>query len=211
MKRSHLFWSFIVFLVVSGVLFSWIVPLNPDDLSVWFQSLGWLAPILFVLILTFAIVVSQIPNIPIALAGGALFGVIEASVLLLISGVLGSSFCFFVGRYFRGFVLSKIGSDYSFLVSASSRKIGWIVFISRLFPFFPFDIISYASGLTSLKFHHFFVATLFGMIPMILVFAYTGEMLVQGAIWPYVGLALVLTLTIVVPPLFGKRLKKWLE
>src|SRR3989338_7189249 len=101
MKRSHLFWSFIVFLVVSGVLFSWIVPLNPDDLSVWFQSLGWLAPILFVLILTFAIVVSQIPNIPIALAGGALFGVIEASVLLLISGVLGSSICFFVGRYFR--------------------------------------------------------------------------------------------------------------
>src|SRR3989338_8191785 len=150
MSRSSLFWVFIVLLVLLGLLFSWLVPLHPDTLAVWFRSLGWFAPILFVLILTFAIVVSQIPNIPIAFAGGAIFGTVNASVLLLISGCIGSTICFFIGRYFQGFVLSKIGTDYSFIRSASSKKIAWIVFISRLFYFFPFDIISYVSGLTSM-------------------------------------------------------------
>ncbi len=140
--------GFVLLLGLLSVLFYQNVSLDPTVLSDQVSSYGVLAPIVFVLVLTFAIIVAQIPNIPVAFAGGALFGFQFASVLLLISGVIGSTACFYIGRYFRTFVLSKIGTEYSFLQTSSPKKLMWIILVLRLFPFFPFDIISYGAGLT---------------------------------------------------------------
>ncbi len=62
----------------------------------------------------------------------------------------------------------------------SDRTIFWVVLISRLFPFFQFDIISYGAGLTNISLKRFAIATFIGMIPMTFLFAYTGRSFIRG-------------------------------
>ncbi len=211
MKKSYKFWTFILILIILGAVLTRIIPLQPEEFQKWVLQKGAIAPIIFVTILSLSIIITQIPNIPVALAGGAIFGPVLGTILLLISGIIGSTICFIIGRYFKEYVLSKIGPEYEFLKTASSKKMAWIIFTTRLLPFLPFDIISYASGITSIKFRHYFIATLTGMIPMTIIFAKTGNMLTKGAIWPYIGTGIILILTIALPLLLGRKIKKMLE
>ena len=50
----------------------------------------------------------------------------------------------------------------------------FVVLMLRLIPLFPFDIISYGAGLTSIKYKDFLLATIIGTIPGILVFTNIG-------------------------------------
>ncbi len=47
--------------------------------------------------------------------------------------------------------------------------------IARLVPIVSFDIISYAAGLTPMRFRDFLGATLVGMAPATFLYAYLGE------------------------------------
>ena len=49
-----------------------------------------------------------------------------------------------------------------------------VVFLSRLLPFISFDLVSYAAGLTPLKWWRFAVATLAGIIPASFLLAHFG-------------------------------------
>ena len=49
-----------------------------------------------------------------------------------------------------------------------------VVFLSRLLPFISFDLVSYAAGLTPLKWWRFAVATMAGIIPASFLLAHFG-------------------------------------
>ena len=50
-----------------------------------------------------------------------------------------------------------------------------IVFVSRLVPFMSFDLMSYAAGLSAIKFWRFALATLLGLLPVSFALAYLGD------------------------------------
>ncbi len=50
-----------------------------------------------------------------------------------------------------------------------------LVFALRLIPFVSFDIISYAAGLTPLRFWRFALATLAGVTPIAFLLSHFGE------------------------------------
>lgn len=47
--------------------------------------------------------------------------------------------------------------------------------VCRLLPFVPFDPISYAAGLTSIRFRSFFIATGLGQLPATIVYSLGGQ------------------------------------
>jgi len=51
----------------------------------------------------------------------------------------------------------------------------FLVFILRLIPLFPFDVISYVAGFSGVKFKDFALATILGTIPGIFVFVNVGD------------------------------------
>ncbi len=55
----------------------------------------------------------------------------------------------------------------------------WGLFVSRLIPVIPYDIVSYAMGLTPLKFWRFSIATLVGVIPTSFFLAHVGGELAE--------------------------------
>ena len=57
------------------------------------------------------------------------------------------------------------------------------ILVCRLLPFVPFDPISYAAGLTSIRFRSFFIATGLGQLPATIVYSWAGSMLTGGTFW----------------------------
>ncbi len=72
------------------------------------------------------------------------------------------------------------------------------ILVCRLLPFVPFDPVSYAAGLTSIRFRHFMFATGVGQLPATIVYSWAGSLLTGGLFWLLSGLSILFALAIVV-------------
>nr|VUD29516.1 alkaline phosphatase [Raoultella sp. NCTC 9187] len=72
------------------------------------------------------------------------------------------------------------------------------VLVCRLLPFVPFDPISYAAGLTSIRFRQFSIATGIGQLPATIVYSWAGSLLTGGIFWLVTGLSILLALAVVI-------------
>jgi len=66
------------------------------------------------------------------------------------------------------------------------------IFVTRLIPIIPFDLISYITGVTSLSFKDYFIATLLGVFPRMLILALIGS--TAGAVLKWIGIGLEITI-----------------
>jgi uncharacterized membrane protein YdjX (TVP38/TMEM64 family) len=51
----------------------------------------------------------------------------------------------------------------------------YAVFVGRLVPGVAFDVISYAAGLTRMRFRNFLIATALGILPQTFLYSYLGR------------------------------------
>lgn len=146
--------------------------------ALWVDSLGFWGPAVFVLGYALA-VVAFVPGSLLTLAAGAIFGIVEGTVTVFIAATLGASAAFLVSRHLaRGAIERRLEGNAKF--SAIDRAIGEdgrkIVFLLRLSPAFPFNLLNYGLGLTRVRFADYFVASL-GMIPGTLLYVYYGKLI----------------------------------
>jgi uncharacterized membrane protein YdjX (TVP38/TMEM64 family) len=145
--------------------------------AAWVESLGVWGPVVFVAGYIVA-AVAFVPGSILTLAAGAIFGLSKGIVIVFIAAVLGSSAAFLVARYLaRPAIERRLAGNTRFAaidraVGAQGRK---IVFLLRLSPVFPFNLLNYALGLTKVRFLDFFVASA-GMLPGTLLYVYYGKL-----------------------------------
>jgi uncharacterized membrane protein YdjX (TVP38/TMEM64 family) len=72
------------------------------------------------------------------------------------------------------------------------------ILVCRLLPFVPFDPVSYAAGLTSIRFRHFFIATGIGQLPATIVYSWAGSLLTGGTFWFVTGLFILFALSVII-------------
>ncbi len=152
-----------------------------DDLRAWFDTLGAAGPVAVIALMVVAILVSPLPSAPIALAAGAVYGHVWGTLYVLVGSEIGALAAFAIARFFGFDLLHKwFGKQLNSGLAGSQNVLMFTVFASRLLPFISFDIVSYAAGLTALKFWRFAVATLAGIIPASFFLAHVGSELVAG-------------------------------
>ncbi len=152
-----------------------------DDLKQWFDGLGAAGPFAVIGMMIVAILVSPLPSAPIALAAGAMYGHIWGTLYVLVGSEIGALAAFAIARFLGFDLLHKwFGKQLSTGLAGSQNVLMLTVFASRLLPFISFDIVSYAAGLTTLKFWRFAIATLAGIIPASFFLAHVGSELVAG-------------------------------
>lgn len=144
----------------------------------WVGGLGPLGPIVFILGYAVA-VVGFVPGSVLTLASGAIFGLAEGTLYVFVAAVLGSTGAFLIARHAaRAAVERRIEGDARF--AAIDRAVGRegrkIVFLLRLSPIFPFNLLNYALGLTQVRLVDYVVASL-GMLPGTLLYVYTGKLI----------------------------------
>ena len=188
--------------------------------AAWVDSLGAWGPVAFIAGYAVA-VVAFAPGSILTLAAGALFGLVRGTVYVLIAATLGASLAFLVARYVaRPWVERRIAASPGFAaidraIAAQGRR---IVFLLRLSPAFPFNLLNYALGLTRVRFGDALVASI-GMLPGTLLYVYYGKLagdvaaLAGGAQvqkgWEYYAvLALGLVATIVVTAVVTRIARK---
>jgi len=141
----------------------------------WVEGLGALGPVVFMLGYAIA-VVAFIPASALTLAAGAIFGIVPGTLYTFVGASVGATAAFWVARnYARRAIEQRIEGDVRFAaidraVAAEGRK---IVFLLRLSPAFPFNLLNYALGLTQVRLMDYAVAC-FGMLPGTLLYVYLG-------------------------------------
>ena len=143
----------------------------------WVNGLGVWGPIVFILGYAVA-AVAFVPGSLLTLAAGAIFGLAQGVVYVFIAAVLGSSAAFLVSRYLaRRAIERRLANNPRFAaidraVGAQGRR---IVFLLRLSPVFPFNLLNYGLGLTKVSFADYVAASV-GMLPGTLLYVYYGKL-----------------------------------
>ncbi len=90
--------------------------------------------------------------------------------------IIGAVYAFYVGKYGGKPIINKlIGEKWINRVDSWVERNGMkAILFARIVPVIPFDLISYISGLTKLKFKHYFLATITGAFPRCLILAIIG-------------------------------------
>ena len=169
------------------------------DVKTYLLSFGMWAPVVSFLLMIFQSVVAPLPAFLITFANAGLFGWIPGAILSWSSAMAGAAICFFIAKYFGREVVEKLTSKTALnSVDGFFNRYGkYAILIARLLPFVSFDIVSYAAGLTSMKFWPFFWATGLGQLPATLIYSYVGGMLTGGAKTFVTGLLILFSLTVI--------------
>jgi uncharacterized membrane protein YdjX (TVP38/TMEM64 family) len=173
---------------------------DPDRLHAAVDSIGPFGPLAVIFGLAAAVVVSPIPSAPIAVAAGAAYGTVWGTLYVVLGAELGALMAFGLARYLGFDVVRRWPWAAQLLDGVTSQAaLAAIVFGSRLVPFLSFDAVSYAAGLTRLRWDLFALATLAGVVPVSLLLAWFGDSMVLVGAASSLWIALLLGAVTLVP------------
>jgi uncharacterized membrane protein YdjX (TVP38/TMEM64 family) len=157
-------------------------------------SYGLWAPVASCFLMVLQALVAPVPSFLITFANGLAFGVFWGWMLSLFGHVLAAAVCFWISRAL-GRVPVEVLVGRTGLQSADRWFARWglyAVFVGRLIPGVAFDVISYAAGLTRMRFRSFLIATALGIFPQTFLYSYLGRQAPE-----YVGLFMVTSALVV--------------
>jgi len=162
----------IVFGLLVGRLLSPWMPQFAD----WVKALGVWAPIAF--LGAYVIVcILMLPAFILIMVGGAVFGMVKGSALVMTGAIIGGTCALLLGRYVAREQVSKRVAKNATL-SVIDRVIGEdglkLVFLLRLSPVVPFVLTNYALGVTRVRLRDFVLGT-FGLTPIVITYAAFGS------------------------------------
>mgnify|MGYP000873541916 CR=1 FL=1 len=161
---------------------------------------GTYAMIVSACLMIFQSIIAPLPAFLITFANANLFGWWQGAILSWSSAMAGSALCFYIARILGRDITEKLTSKAGLgQIDEFFEKYGkHSIIIARLLPFISFDIVSYAAGLTSMKFWPFFIATGIGQLPATIIYSYVGGMLTGGAKLFVAALMILFALSVLV-------------
>ncbi|KAK9197365.1 hypothetical protein WN943_005501 [Citrus x changshan-huyou] len=160
------------------------------DFLIWIkQELGPWGPL--VLIIAYVpLTVLAIPASILTLGGGYLFGLPLGVIADSVGATIGATAAFLIGRtvssstpahFGRSFVISKLKNYPKFqAVAGAIQKSGFkarIIFLLRLVPLIPFNILNYLLSVTPVHTGKYMLASWLGMMPSTFSLVYVGTTL----------------------------------
>ncbi|WP_115870079.1 TVP38/TMEM64 family protein [Marinoscillum furvescens] len=161
---------------------------NEQLVNEWVSDLSFWGPVIIIagfIIQMFAFV---IPSWLLIVVSILTYGPWKGSALALCGVLVASSLAYAIGSWLSEYTLQKLlGQITEKKMKAYLERYGfWLIAIFRLAPFLSNDTISFAAGLSSMRFWRFISATALGITPLIGFVAYLGESterLKTGFLW----------------------------
>ena len=216
--------GFIALLVVALMAWAWLpdvrdfltqslaafTTLDQHALENFIRSWGPQAAVISFFLMILQAIIAPLPAFLITFANASLFGAFWGGVLSWTSAMAGAALCFFIARVLgRGAVERLTGKTVLKNMDAFFERYGkHTILVCRLLPFVPFDPVSYAAGLTSIRFRHFFIATGIGQLPATIVYSWAGSLLTGGTYWFVTGLFILFALSVVISVARGLYLER---
>jgi uncharacterized membrane protein YdjX (TVP38/TMEM64 family) len=113
-----------------------------------------------------------------SVVSGIVFGPVTGFLISLIASTLGGTVALFSTRYlFHDLVKRRFSVHIDVINKGIENEGAFYLFGLRMVPVIPFWLLNLLVGLTSMRVLAFFVATLGGMVPILLILVYTGSQL----------------------------------
>jgi len=141
-----------------------------------FESSPWSTAAVFFLVFMIGTSFSLPVTALLAVTGGIVFGTFTGFALSLLSSTLGATVALYSTRYlFHDLVSRRFAPQVEMVNKGIENEGAFFLFGLRMVPVFPFWALNLLMGLTSMRVPVFFLATLFGMVPVMLILSYTGN------------------------------------
>lgn len=164
---------------------------DADWLNAEMQRAGVWAPALFVF--CYALGVSLLlPATPLNLLAGAAFGPVVGTLLTSAGALIGAVANFALARSVgRRGAADRLTQKWP-TISGELRRGGvWYVFAMRLLPVIPYGVVSYAAGVSPIRFRDYFWSslpgTVLGILPFVLIGSSGVKVLQRGSVLPLVA------------------------
>ena len=174
--------------------------LNLGSVIAYLREFGIYAALVSFLLMILQSIIAPIPAFLITLSNAAIFGWAWGALLSWSSAMVGAALCFLIARILGRNVVEKLTSKKALETTDTffERYGKHTIIVCRLLPFISFDLISYAAGLTSIRFWSFWIATGIGQLPATLVYSYFGQNLSGGGKIIFITLVMMFSLSIVI-------------
>jgi uncharacterized membrane protein YdjX (TVP38/TMEM64 family) len=119
-----------------------------------------------------------VPGAVMTMAGGLAFGALWGSVYSMIGADAGAVVAFAAGRFLgHSFVEKVIGSHLNHMMDRLERNGFYIILYLRIVPVIPYNALNLLAGASPIVFRDYLWASLIGMIPGVILFAFLGDAL----------------------------------
>lgn len=150
---------------------------DPKQLKVEVLTWGAWGPAIYMLL--YAVGPSfLVPGAVMTIAGGLAFGTLWGSVYSLIGADAGAIIAFGAGRFLgKTFVERTVGKRFHSMLKTIARNGFQIILYLRMVPVIPYNALNLLAGASPISFRDYFWASMIGMIPGTIVFAFLGDAL----------------------------------
>ncbi len=150
---------------------------NPALVKVEVLEWGIWGPVVYMLL--YAVGPSfLVPGAVMTIAGGLAFGTVWGSIYSLVGADAGALIAFAAGRFLgRSFVEHLVGERFERLLGHIERHGFEIIFYLRLVPLIPYNALNLLAGASPITFRDYFWASMIGMVPGTILFAFLGDAL----------------------------------
>lgn len=173
--------AILVLFIISGIAFisenyKIIENLDINKVSKFIEERNGYSAIIYLALYVIKPFLFVIPTNMMAIVSGIIFGPIKGFVLTMIGFFITGTIAFYLSRFLgKGFVEGLLGKKF-LKIDDNIEKNGFkILLLLRLPPILPFDPLSYACGLTKIKYNDFILASLLGVLPETICYSIIGR------------------------------------
>ncbi|MBV4418367.1 TVP38/TMEM64 family protein [Clostridium tyrobutyricum] len=213
-KRSQIvkyIFMAILLVIIIYILFKYgknLRHLRLHKLRNYIQSYGKFSAIIFIIIYSFKPVLFVIPSSLMSILAGSIYGPYVATILSMIGCFGSATVAFFLAKFFGRSFVDKILHGKALKLDNNIEKYGFrIMTIMRLSFVFPFDPLSYASGLSKMKYRDFIFGTLIGILPEMITYSFMGKNIQHPFSIKFLLPILLLVIVVITAIILRKRIK----
>lgn len=150
-----------------------------------FAGLGWWAGVAYAAVYA-AATLSPLPKSVFTLAAGAVFGLVQGLIVVVVGACTGAVLAFYLARALGRDGLHRLTGVRSDRLDAQLAQRGFLtVLVARLVPVVPFTVVNYLAGVTALRMPVFLGATALGMLPATTAYVALGAYGSEPGSWPF--------------------------
>ncbi len=172
----------VVIVVIAGLIALYVAydrwsPYDETDLEGWIEDLGPWGPIIYILVFAGSMLFAPVPTAPLPVLAATAFGGGLGFAYTLSATAIGSSICYALARVLGRPALRRLMSQAALdKVDELGERLGLrLLIVLRLFPIAGVDYVSYAAGLTQMRFIPYFVISVLASAPILGLAAVLGE------------------------------------
>lgn len=170
---KKLVYYLLIFLAIFSAIFLLGTRISKETIINAVQKTGMWAPLIFILINTATLVIAPLSGTPVIFAGYALFGKLVAPYIYL-ADILSAVINFWISRLWGRKLVSKlVGKKGLAKIDEFTKNYGVssLIFL-RVLQSNVTDFVSYAYGLTNMKFSTYIIISVLGQLPNFLLWQF---------------------------------------